>query len=48
MKFKQLGLVGCGLMGASFALALQEKQLVFTITGFRGGFARARWPQTVL
>ena len=23
MKFKQLGLVGCGLMGGSFALALR-------------------------
>jgi prephenate dehydrogenase len=34
MKFKQLGLVGCGLMGASFALALQEKQLVDKVVGF--------------
>ena len=34
MKFKQLGLVGCGLMGASFALALQDKGLVERVTGF--------------
>ena len=34
MKFKQLGLVGCGLMGASFALALQKKQLVDKVVGF--------------
>ena len=34
MKFKQLGLVGCGLMGASFALALQSKQLVGKVVGF--------------
>jgi prephenate dehydrogenase len=34
MKFKQLGLVGCGLMGASFALALQNKHLVDKVVGF--------------
>jgi prephenate dehydrogenase len=34
MKFKQLGLVGCGLMGASFALALQDKGLVERVVGF--------------
>lgn len=34
MKFKQLGLVGCGLMGASFSLALQEKKLVDHVVGF--------------
>jgi prephenate dehydrogenase len=34
MKFKQLGLVGCGLMGASFALALQDKALVGRVVGF--------------
>ena len=34
MKFKQLGLVGCGLMGASFALALQNKRLVDKVVGF--------------
>ena len=34
MKFKQLGLVGCGLMGASFALALQDKTLVERVVGF--------------
>jgi prephenate dehydrogenase len=34
MKFKQLGLVGCGLMGASFSLALQSKGLVNMVVGF--------------
>lgn len=34
MKFKQLGLVGCGLMGASFALALQDRGLVDKVVGF--------------
>ena len=34
MKFKQLGLVGCGLMGASFALALHDKGLVERVVGF--------------
>jgi len=34
MKFKQLGLVGCGLMGASFALALQQQGLVERVVGF--------------
>ena len=34
MKFKQLGLVGCGLMGASFALALQHKHVVEKVVGF--------------
>jgi prephenate dehydrogenase len=34
MKFKQLGLVGCGLMGASFSLALQSKGLVNIVVGF--------------
>ena len=34
MKFKQLGLVGCGLMGASFALALQQQGLVDRVVGF--------------
>ena len=34
MKFKQLGLVGCGLMGASFSLALQSKGLIDTVVGF--------------
>lgn len=32
--FKQLGLVGCGLMGSSFALALQRAGLVERISGF--------------
>jgi prephenate dehydrogenase len=34
MKFKQLGLIGCGLMGASFALALQKHGLVDKVKGF--------------
>jgi len=34
MSYKQLGLVGCGLMGASFALALQDKGLVQRVVGF--------------
>ena len=32
--FEQLGLVGCGLMGGSFALALRRAGLVRRITGF--------------
>ncbi len=34
MKFQRLALVGCGLMGGSFALALREAGLVQTIAGF--------------
>ena len=34
MTFKQLGLVGCGLMGSSFALALQQQGLVEHVVGF--------------
>ena len=34
LKFKQLGLIGCGLMGASFALALQKHSLVEKVVGF--------------
>ena len=34
MTFKQLGLVGCGLMGSSFALALQQQGLVERVIGF--------------
>ncbi len=34
LKFKQLGLIGCGLMGASFALALQKHGLVDKVKGF--------------
>ena len=34
MKFKQLGLIGCGLMGASFSLALQKHVLVDKVIGF--------------
>ena len=32
--FKQLGLIGCGLMGSSFALALQRAGLVEHVRGF--------------
>ena len=32
--FKQLSLIGCGLMGGSFALALQRAGLVEHVTGF--------------
>jgi prephenate dehydrogenase len=32
--FKQLGLVGCGLMGGSFALALKRSGLVKRVVGF--------------
>ena len=34
MAFKQLGLIGCGLMGASFALAMRETAGVDRIVGF--------------
>jgi prephenate dehydrogenase len=34
MTFKRLALIGCGLMGGSFALALREAGLVETIVGF--------------
>ena len=32
--FKQLGLVGCGLMGGSFALALRQRGLVERVVGY--------------
>ena len=32
--FDQLGLVGCGLMGGSFALALKRAGLVRRVVGF--------------
>ena len=32
--FEQLGLVGCGLMGGSFALALKRAGLVKRVVGF--------------
>jgi prephenate dehydrogenase len=32
--FKQLGLIGCGLMGGSFALALKRAGLVDTVVGY--------------
>jgi len=34
MKFKRLALIGCGLMGGSFALALRKAGLVQSIVGF--------------
>lgn len=34
MKFKQLGLIGCGLMGGSFALAMRQAGLVERIIGY--------------
>ena len=34
MRFQRLALIGCGLMGGSFALALREAGLVQTIVGF--------------
>ena len=34
MKFQRLALIGCGLMGGSFALAMREAALVQTIAGF--------------
>ena len=34
MKFQRLALIGCGLMGGSFALALRQAGLVQTIVGF--------------
>ncbi len=34
LKFKQLGLIGCGLMGASFAMALQKHSLVDKVVGY--------------
>lgn len=34
MKFKRLALIGCGLMGGSFALAAREAGLVAQVAGF--------------
>jgi prephenate dehydrogenase len=34
MMFQKLALIGCGLMGGSFALALREAGLVHTIAGY--------------
>jgi prephenate dehydrogenase len=34
VKFQRLALIGCGLMGGSFALALRQADLVQHITGF--------------
>lgn len=33
-KFRQLGLIGCGLMGGSFALALKKADLVDRVIGY--------------
>ena len=32
--FERLGLIGCGLMGGSFALALKRAGLVRSVAGF--------------
>ena len=32
--FKQLGLIGCGLMGGSFALAMKQAGLVDRVIGY--------------
>ena len=43
--FEQLGVIGCGLMGGSFALALRDRQLVKRIVGYsksRSSAERAR------
>ena len=34
MKFQRLALIGCGLMGGSFALALRQADLVTQVAGF--------------
>jgi prephenate dehydrogenase len=34
MKFQQLGLIGCGLMGGSFALAMKRAGLVKQVVGY--------------
>ena len=34
MMFEQLGLIGCGLMGGSFALALKRAGLVKRVVGY--------------
>jgi prephenate dehydrogenase len=33
-KFKQLGLIGCGMMGGSFALAAKRASLVERVVGY--------------
>src|SRR6218665_1787817 len=33
--FEQLGLIGCGLMGGSFALAMKKTGLVKRVVGYR-------------
>ena len=39
MKFKRLALIGCGLMGGSFALAMREQGCVQEVTGFSASLA---------
>ena len=34
MKFQKLALIGCGLMGGSFALALKKAGLVHQVMGY--------------
>jgi hypothetical protein len=34
MRFQRLALIGCGLMGGSFALAVRQASLVHHIAGF--------------
>ena len=34
MKFEKLALIGCGLMGGSFALALKKAGLVNQVVGY--------------
>ena len=34
MMFEQLGLIGCGLMGGSFAMALKRAGLVKRVVGY--------------
>ena len=40
-KFEQLGLIGCGLMGGSFALALKRAGLVKRVVGYSKFLRRA-------
>ncbi|MEP6505767.1 MAG: NAD(P)-binding domain-containing protein, partial [Betaproteobacteria bacterium] len=40
--FRQLGLIGCGLMGGSFALALKRAGLVKHVVGY------SKSPSTVI
>ena len=40
--FRQLGLIGCGLMGGSFALALKNAGLVEKVVGYSASADSAR------